>query len=74
MPSLITLFLICFFVAPTLDSIPYIFIFSVNEIANAFFIQYILVIIIITIATTATATIIAIVELLTFNASHVNKS
>ena len=38
-PSCITLFRICLLVAPTLESIPYIFIFSIREIANAFFMQ-----------------------------------
>ena len=37
-PSNNTFFLICFFVAPMLDNIPYCFIFSVIEIAKLFLI------------------------------------
>ena len=73
-PSNITFFLICFLVAPMLDSIPYIFIFSAVAIANEFLIQNTLVNTIITKTTDTTVYIIDIVELLNLKTSHFKSS
>ena len=71
-PSSITLFFIWFFVAPTLESIPYILIFSVVEIANEFLIQKMLTATMIEITTLITAIIILLVVSEKANASHIN--
>lgn len=72
--SFITLFLICFFVAPTEESIPYIFIFSVIDIAKEFLMQNILVNIIINITTPPTVNNIEIVLSENANTSHLKSS
>lgn len=73
-PSNITLFLICFFVAPTDASSPYIFIFSVIDIAKEFLMQYTLVKIITPITTPAVPNSIPIVLSEKANASHLSSS
>lgn len=73
-PSNITLFLICFLVAPTDASSPYIFIFSVIDIAKEFFIQYILVNIIINIIIPASENSIFVVPEENAYASHLSSS
>lgn len=72
--SYITLFLICFFVAPTELNIPYIFIFSVIAIANEFLMQNILVNIITPISIPHTVNSITTVSSEKANASHLSSS
>lgn len=72
--SLITLFLICFLVAPTDASSPYIFIFSVIDIANEFLMQNTLVNIITPITTAAAENSISTVLSENANACHLNSS
>ena len=72
--SYITLFLICFLVAPTELSIPYIFIFSVIAIANEFLMQNILVNIITPISIPHTVNSITTVSSENANASHLSNS
>lgn len=74
MASLITLCFICFFVAPTELSIPYIFIFSVIDIANEFLIQNTLVNTITNINIPHTVNSIVTVSSENANTSHLRSS